>query len=68
MCVNNIYHATERPNIHRDTYSSGTDHDQISLRILESRYGQSNDLGILQREKEKLNELSRKKVSKFCSA
>ena len=43
-----------------------TDHNQISLWILESDYGQFNDLGILQCEKEeKFNELSRKSVKFF---
>ena len=44
-------------------------HNQISLLILRSDYGQFNDLGILQCEKEeKLNELLRKNVSKSFSA
>ena len=48
--------------INSNTCLSGTDHNQISLWILGSDYGQFNDLGILQCEKEeKLNDLSRKK-------
>ena len=46
-------------NIHRNTCSSGTDHNKISLLILEGDNGHCNDIGILQGEKkEKLNELS----------
>ena len=57
------YHLTENPrSIGTRFLSPGTDHNQILLWILGSDYGQFNDLGILQREKEeKLNELLTKK-------
>ena len=51
---------------HRNTCSSGNDHDQISSWILGSHYSELNDLSILRCGKEKrLNELSIKSFKIF---
>ena len=62
-CCNNCFSCKWKTKIHSDTCSSRSSHKQISLWFLEIHIWRFNDLGILQSEKEKLNEFSWKSIT-----